>query len=559
MPQQKDYHNLSNHLRTAIGMLDLPAESRLRKDVMAICDYVENPTFSIAVFGPFNYGKSTLLNALLGRRTLPIDLIPTTGAVIQVRYGEQLRSRIIFKDGTEINEPGTEVLKRYAILDDRRCMRSDVARIEVFCCHPFLKTGVELIDLPGTNDQEAQDDLVRDRLLSTDLIIQVLDARKLMTLGERENLRDWLQERGINTVVFVVNFLNLLDPDEQKAVQQRLRFVAESFRSQLGDGISNLYRVDALPALRARLKGDTSAAQTSGLTTFESALQTIVTNCKQKSTTRLPRVLEIAQQIKPVIQDKINAIAKEIEQQQQRQQDQVAIKQKAQKLIQQGWQSSISELESWLYLPKLLSRYQTEVSLCLQQGTLELWEIETLQPAVLSYQTKIEEWVVRSYKFFEQEYPQELSLSFPPIPQFTSTQPINNNNSSDNSESGNFVSVAIPTGLGWALGGPVGAVVLGSASYLFNKSSKKVAESDTATNDQTDRESQIYLEAAKAYLTQFSQDAFSTLNHYQERVSPIINFAIQTNPLEFTTTHHQLNLFKALLENLELQLLPFCP
>jgi hypothetical protein len=76
-----------------------------------------------------------------------------------------------------------------------------------------------------------------------------------------------LQVRGINTVIFVVNFLNFLEEAEQKEVQKRLRFIAESFRSQLPNGISNLYRVDALPALRARLKGDAIAAQTTGLTT----------------------------------------------------------------------------------------------------------------------------------------------------------------------------------------------------------------------------------------------------------------------------------------------------
>lgn len=54
--------------------------------------------------------------------------------------------------------------------------------------------------------------------------------------------------------------------------------MAESFRADLPDGVSNLYRVDALPALRAKLKGDVSAAQTSGLSMFESALQMIVTS-----------------------------------------------------------------------------------------------------------------------------------------------------------------------------------------------------------------------------------------------------------------------------------------
>ena len=119
----------------------------------------------------------------------------------------------------------------------QRLMRDDVLEVEVSFPHPFLKTGVELIDLPGTNDREEQDNLVRDRLLAADLVVNVLDVRKLMTLGEREHLRDWLEYRGISTVVFVANFTNMLEPEEQKEVQHRLRFVAESFRSQLPPGI----------------------------------------------------------------------------------------------------------------------------------------------------------------------------------------------------------------------------------------------------------------------------------------------------------------------------------
>ena len=71
-------------------------------------------------------------------------------------------------------------------------MRNDVLSVEVLSPHPFLKTGVEFLDLPGTNDREEQNSLVKQQLLSADLVVQLLDARKLMTLEERENLRDWL-------------------------------------------------------------------------------------------------------------------------------------------------------------------------------------------------------------------------------------------------------------------------------------------------------------------------------------------------------------------------------
>ncbi|GAB1539377.1 hypothetical protein NUACC21_20430 [Scytonema sp. NUACC21] len=248
--QKVDYRQLADTLKAASALLNLEPKSQLQQDITTICNHLINPNFRIAVFGPFNHGKSTLINAMLGDRALPIDLIPTTGATIIVKYGTSLRTRINLIDGNEIYRNGTEILKQFAILDGDRRMRNDVASVEVFCPHPFLDTGVEFLDLPGTNDREEQNNLVRQELLGADLVIQLLDARKLMTLGERENLRDWLLERSIKTVIFVANFINLLDPEDQKQVQNRLRFVAESFRAELPPGFSNLYRVDALPALR---------------------------------------------------------------------------------------------------------------------------------------------------------------------------------------------------------------------------------------------------------------------------------------------------------------------
>ncbi|HEY9651001.1 MAG TPA: dynamin family protein, partial [Coleofasciculaceae cyanobacterium] len=336
MQQQEVYQNLVSTLRSAIGVLELDKNSPLYRDTISLCNYLEDPIFRIAVFGPFNYGKSTLLNAILGNRTLPIDLIPTTGAAIHVRYGHELYTRITLANGIEISDRGTGILKKFAILDDQRRMREDVASVHVYCPHTFLQADVELLDLPGTNDQEAQDALVRDQLLTADLIIQVLDARKLMTLGERENLRDWLLDRGIKTVVFVANFLNLLEPDDQKQVYNRLLFVAESFRAELPNNVSNLYRVDALPALRARLKGDTSAAQSTGLSMFESALQTIVAVQQEKLDIRFPRVEAIASQIQTILHAKVQAISTELETAENKRQAKLKIKQKAQKLIQKG-------------------------------------------------------------------------------------------------------------------------------------------------------------------------------------------------------------------------------
>lgn len=550
MQQPETYQNLTNYLKSALGILELDKNSQLYRDTTSICDYLAKPTFQIAVFGPFNYGKSTLLNALLGNRALPIDLVPTTGAAIYVNYGDELHAKITLKDGTEVSEAGTDVLKRYAILDDNRQMRDDVAAVNVYCPHPFLKTGVELLDLPGTNDRQEQDNLVRDKLLTADLVVQVLDARKLMTLGEREHLRDWLSDRQINTVVFVANFLNLLEPDDQKQVYNRLLFVAESFRSNLPNNISNIYRVDALPALRARLKGDVAAAQTTGIAMFESALQSIVASQQEQLAVKLPRIEAIATKICQSLRAKSETVAAEITAAQQKQKDRIEIKQKAEKLISQGFQASVSDFEIWLYQPTLLRRYQSEMALSLQQGSFDAWKTKFEQD-VLNQRETIAEWVNKACEFFDREQPIALLISFPPSPQIALPEPPTA--AAKRSIEGEVTPVAIATGLGWLLGGPMGAAVVGGASYILKKRTgyEKPPESSEAYLNQV---TEICNEAAKNYLIGFSIDTFLMLQHYKEIAAKVICFQDSKEPLNMNVQQYQLQLVNNLVENLAAEL-----
>ncbi|MCC3437798.1 MAG: dynamin family protein [Microcoleus sp. PH2017_25_DOB_D_A] len=550
MQQPETYQNLTNYLKSALGILELDKNSQLYRDTTSICDYLAKPTFQIAVFGPFNYGKSTLLNAMLGNRALPIDLVPTTGAAIYVNYGDELHAKITLKDGTEVSEAGTDVLKRYAILDDNRQMRDDVAAVNVYCPHPFLKTGVELLDLPGTNDRQEQDNLVRDKLLTADLVVQVLDARKLMTLGEREHLRDWLSDRQINTVVFVANFLNLLEPEDQKQVYNRLLFVAESFRSNLPNNISNIYRVDALPALRARLKGDVAAAQTTGIAMFESALQSIVASQQEQLAVKLPRIEAIATKICQSLRAKSETVATEITAAQQKQKDRIEIKQKAEKLISQGFQASVSDFEIWLYQPTLLRRYQSEMALSLQQGSFDAWKTKFEQD-VLNQRETIAEWVNKACEFFDREQPIALLISFPPSPQIALPEPPTA--AAKRSIEGEVTPVAIATGLGWLLGGPMGAAVVGGASYILKKRTgyEKPPESSEAYLNQV---TEICNEAAKNYLIGFSIDTFLMLQHYKEIAAKVICFQDSKEPLNMNVQQYQLQLVNNLVENLAAEL-----
>ncbi|MGD1920189.1 MAG: dynamin family protein [Pleurocapsa sp.] len=514
---------------------------------MTICSFLENPTYRIAVFAPFNHGKSTLLNALLGSKALPIDLIPTTGAAICVSYGEKLRAEIKLKDGTQIKEEGIKILKQYAALDDDRTMKDNVEEVTVFCNHSRLKTCIEFLDLPVTNDREAQNDLVKDKLLSADLIIHVLDARKLMTLEEREHLKDWLQNRGITTVIFVVNFLNLLTPEEQQEVKNRLYFVAESFRSSLPTGISNIYCVDALPALRARLKGNQADAKTTGIVGLESALQAIV-SLEQPIQNKLARVIKFSQELLSQATAKKQEIESNIIISQKKENDQIKIKKKAEKLIQQSFARSISDFRGWLYFPKLLANYQPSLAIALQQTRFNEWLESEFKPEVFRQQQVINKWVNQGSNFFQHKNPRLLILNFPASP----TIEIPAYDSVEQTDSNSKYKSYIPQELNFLLQKKAGAVVLGGANYLINKIATKSQSTDNNSGNKNTRISaQIYVDAAEKYLKKFSIKVNAEIDEYEKQAHQYTTYILSIKNHQATKNNYQLQLLNNLADNLE--------
>ncbi|NER29992.1 MAG: hypothetical protein F6J89_20820 [Symploca sp. SIO1C4] len=217
---------LSQNLKTASTFLDPSKDQQVISDLDSVCKQLVDSNFRITVLAPFNFGKSTLLNALLGKEIMPTKILRTTGVAIKIKYGQKLTTRIALNNGEVINSSQAKTLKEFAILDKRGRRRNDVVSVEVSYPHPLLKKGVELIDLPGTNDREEQDALVRDQLLQVDLVIQILNAKQPFTLSEQETLRNWLINRGIKTVE---SYLNSNLVSYQRAVEQWVKEACNEF------------------------------------------------------------------------------------------------------------------------------------------------------------------------------------------------------------------------------------------------------------------------------------------------------------------------------------------
>src|SRR5689334_24286229 len=70
--------------------------SRLDTDLVK---KLEEDRFHLVVVGEFNHGKSTFVNALLGKNVLPTGVTPTTAAIHHLKYSDAPEATVVFQSG----------------------------------------------------------------------------------------------------------------------------------------------------------------------------------------------------------------------------------------------------------------------------------------------------------------------------------------------------------------------------------------------------------------------------------------------------------------------------
>ena len=199
---------------------DLAAEAVLARS------YLSQARFSVAVVGEFSRGKSTLVNALLGREAIPTGATPTTQVPIHIISGGQdaILAAVGGKRRTyPLTEVGWDELERDV---DAQELGSVVVRSTC----PLLAGGdLELVDTPGVNSQLANDITYADRaIVSCDCAILAVSAVTPVSELERNLLEEHLVGRSVPRVMMVLTMLDLVDVSGRASVVERVAQVADA-------------------------------------------------------------------------------------------------------------------------------------------------------------------------------------------------------------------------------------------------------------------------------------------------------------------------------------------
>jgi GTP-binding protein EngB required for normal cell division len=244
-----------------------------------LADRVHSDSFKVLVLGQFNRGKSTFINALLAEKVLPTYATPTTAVINEVKYDDDCYAvlyprRARGQGPVEPQRIPISRLEDHVVVDlEDENKPNPFERAEVFWPLELCRSGVEMIDSPGLNEDPARELITLKYLEEADALIFILDASQALTENERNYLELFIRPMGHEDAFFIFNKINHVHPDERPRTEAWARKKLEPFVKY----DQRIFFIDALAALQARKAGDEEALAESGLPSVERSLQHFLT------------------------------------------------------------------------------------------------------------------------------------------------------------------------------------------------------------------------------------------------------------------------------------------
>ena len=224
--------------------------------------------FTLAVLGQFKRGKSTLMNAVLGRQVLPTGVLPLTSAITVLKFGPQ-EKLVIHREGALF--PEEMPVSRLADYVTEKGNPGNEKKVILACLElpsAFLRRGLEFVDTPGVGSSiEANSAITYNFIPQCDAVVFVTSVDSPLSQVEKEFLTR-IREH-VRKIFFVVNKVDLLDDFERQEV---LEFIRANLVRCVGADSVRLYPLSALMGLAAKRDAREERYAESGLQAFENAL-----------------------------------------------------------------------------------------------------------------------------------------------------------------------------------------------------------------------------------------------------------------------------------------------
>ncbi len=178
----------------------------------SIIDSKMSEPFSLVIIGDFKRGKSTIINAILGRSAAPVNVAPETFTINRFSYGETQSVEAVLANGKRVALTPDD-LSRERLLGLLDYFPGALEYIDVKSDAPILKE-IQVVDTPGLSDLDELDYLVKDFLVKADAVIYVASALSPFSESEQYFIASQIVPQNFSKVFVLINMIDAMNSME---------------------------------------------------------------------------------------------------------------------------------------------------------------------------------------------------------------------------------------------------------------------------------------------------------------------------------------------------------
>ena len=218
------------------------------KEWDAIVEKKCHEPFTLVILGEFKRGKSTILNALLGKELAPVNVTPETYTINEITYGPVQYAEAVFENGQRI-PLDIEDIQRERLEQRMKLFPSKISYVQIKDNSPILKE-IRIVDTPGLSDLESLDKQVMDYIINADAIMYAASCLLPFSETEQMFLASHVQPQSFSMLYILVNMIDAMNTQQDiDKILRRVRGISERIVPN-----AFVYGISAMDELNRKLK-----------------------------------------------------------------------------------------------------------------------------------------------------------------------------------------------------------------------------------------------------------------------------------------------------------------
>ena len=245
----------------------------VRSETQNLSVSLGNQPLNCAIIGEFSAGKSSVINALVGRDDfLPVNLTETTALISKLEYSPFPRVELEMRDGGR-HESSISDYRRLVDQNADSSLREQVALVKVLVDYPPLKK-ISIFDTPGLNSKIAEHERTTIHYISkVDVVFWVFRANQPVAGSELKYL-ETIKSYG-RPVYAIINKIDTVRGfgKNRERWDDEMAQVMAVFHEHCGDVIERFIPMSALEALLGLATNDPARVAASNISELRRVIE----------------------------------------------------------------------------------------------------------------------------------------------------------------------------------------------------------------------------------------------------------------------------------------------